>query len=31
MLYGPEDDELNETEDEDDDIDFADWAENGEF
>ena len=29
MLYGPEDDNNNETED--DDFDYADWAQNGEF
>lgn len=30
MLYGPEDDNNND-ETEDDDFDFADWAQNGEF
>jgi hypothetical protein len=30
MLYGPEDDNNND-ETEDDDFDYADWAQNGEF
>lgn len=30
MLYGPEDDN-NDDETEDDDFDYADWAQNGEF
>lgn len=31
MLYGPEDDNNNGDETEDDDFDYADWAQNGEF